>query len=392
MSSLPQSDRCPTLKTERRRRAVELIHRLLTEGDTPLSDAFSVATGIFIGCLPLYGLHLLLSVVAARLLGLNRLKTWLASNLSVPVIVPFLLFVEIQVGSWLRRAEFYGVSWDAFREISPWEFPVDLMLGSLLVGAVLGGAGFLVTLALRPPGRTETPRRQLTEGAARRYLDVGIRAWWRVRRKLRGDRLMVSMVTNGILPGRGRLVDIGCESGAFLALLVAYREFAAKTALPSDWKAPPQQFQLHGIEARSDDAGVARKVLAGEATIVTSDLEDAEIPACESVVLLDALHRLSPEAQMDLLVRVRAALSRKGLLVVRETHAGASWRFAVNRFSQRALAVIGRDQRRICHFQAVRDWERLLTTAGFSVHRATGSLRASSRQVLLVTRRSEGLR
>src|SRR6185436_3111688 len=41
----------------------ELLYRLRTEGGSPPRLAISVALGVFIGCLPLYGIHFLLCFV-----------------------------------------------------------------------------------------------------------------------------------------------------------------------------------------------------------------------------------------------------------------------------------------------------------------------------------------
>ncbi len=377
------------MKTERRRRAVELIHRLLTEGDTPLANAFSVATGIFIGCLPLYGLHWLLSVVAARLLGLSRLKTFLASNLSIPVVIPVLLLVEIQTGSWLRRGEFYGLSRDAFTRTSPWDFPADLMLGSVIVGALLGGLGFVVTLALIPPGRTETPRRELIERAARRYLDLGIREWWRVRQELGRDRLLLTVVTGGFLPERGQLVHLGCGRGAFLALVIVFREYAKERPLPSGWTPLSRHLRLHGIEAGSDRAEIARGALGAEATVATAGPAVARIPACEAVVLLDILHDLPRDARRDLLLRAKTALSKGGLLVLGEARAGAHWSSIVGRIDRRVRALIPRGHDGNPYRRTTEEYTRLLAGAGFAVSPAPDAIGASFRHALLLGRKPE---
>ena len=80
-----------------------LFHHLRTEGAGAGRETAAVALGVFIGCLPIYGLHLLICWIAGLLLGLNRLKMYLAANVSNPLVAPWLIFAEVQAGAWLRR-------------------------------------------------------------------------------------------------------------------------------------------------------------------------------------------------------------------------------------------------------------------------------------------------
>jgi uncharacterized protein (DUF2062 family) len=311
------------LNANLRRKITGLIHRLLTEGDSPFGSAFSVGAGIFIGCLPLYGLHLVLCIVTARLFDLNRVKMYLASNLSVPLIAPFLLLLEIQTGSLLRRGTIYTLSRQSLETTSLWHYPQDLLLGSVVVGAVLGALGFLVTVALRPPRGLDTPIRQLTELAARRYLRLGLATWWRVRRELRGDLAAVLMVTSGVLPRQGTLVDVGFGRGTLMALVLAYREFAAQSTLPSGWAPPTEELRLYGLESCPDTVQIAREALGHEVRLTLGPLEGAMIPPCEAVALPRSLHRLPAGTQTHLIRSAATALSGGGVLLIRDADAAA---------------------------------------------------------------------
>ena len=67
--------------TSKRRRRIgqvfaEMHYELRTEGDAPWKAAGSVWLGTVIGCLPVYGAHLLLCAVLGRLLRLSRIKAY----------------------------------------------------------------------------------------------------------------------------------------------------------------------------------------------------------------------------------------------------------------------------------------------------------------------------
>lgn len=348
------------------RSLAELLFRLRTEADTPLLQSLSVATGALVGCLPLYGLHLPLCVALGRLLGLNRVTMYLAANLNNPLVGPFLVYSQIQVGSLLRRGLFYPLSLAALREVRLADCLVDLALGSVVVGVALGGlAGLVAYAVLREAGEGRF-RKLLVDRAARPYLDTGYPQWEFVRGKLRLDPVYLRLVTSGLLPSRGRLVDLGCGRGILLALLSAYREVGASASRPEGWR-EPSELDLDGVDGGRRVAAIARRALGDRARVRWADLGRVEIPPCSVVVILDVLHYLEPELQDDLLARVRGALGEGGLLVVREADAGAGWRFAVTAGTERLRAVLrGRPRERFFYRSATR-WGALLEAHGFEV-------------------------
>ena len=132
-----------TARVARRR----VFQHLRREFSTPRRDAAAIGVGAFIGCLPIYGLHLLLTILVGKVLRLNRLKMYLAANISNPLMAPLLIFTEIQAGAWLRRGAFHALTVDAVRQIDPWSLGGDLVLGSLVIGVLLGAVLALSTLA-----------------------------------------------------------------------------------------------------------------------------------------------------------------------------------------------------------------------------------------------------
>lgn len=84
--------------------------------------------GVFVGVLPLYGLHFLISVAVAVGLGLNKATVVLASNVSIPPVAPLLVAAGIAIGELLRFGELRSVSLGEGRDL--------LAAGGLLAGAV----------------------------------------------------------------------------------------------------------------------------------------------------------------------------------------------------------------------------------------------------------------
>lgn len=357
------------------RRLAELLYRLRTEGDTPLLQSLSVATGVLVGCLPVYGLHLPLCIGLGRLLGLSRLTMYLAANLNNPLVGPLLVYAEIQAGSFLRRGSFYPLSLAALREVRLADCLVDLALGSVAVGVTLGLLAGVAAYAVLREGGERRFRKLLVDRAAQPYLDTGYPQWEFVRGKLSFDPVYLHLVTSSLLPSRGRLVDLGCGRGILLALLSAYGEVSASAQRPEGWAEPPE-LELEGVEGRRRVAAVARRALGGRARVRWADLRGLEVPPCSAVVMLDVLHYLDGELQRDLVTRATGALGEGGVLVVREADAGAGWRFAVTVGAERLRSVLrGGPRERFC-FRSAGEWRALLEAHGLTVsvepcHRGT---------------------
>lgn len=340
-----------------RRSLADLHVRLRTEGDTPRRRGAAVALGTFIGCIPVFGLHLALCTVLARLLRLSRVLTYLAAHVNNPLTAPFLVYAELGVGHWLLTGRWPPLELDHLREVGALGLGRDLLLGSGVLGIVLGAVFGLAawTLARR---RRPSPFAHLRERAAEPYLGAGVVHWEFVRGKLRWDPVYRGLLEAGLLPRPGRLVDLGCGRGPLLALLAALAE--------SDPGAP--RAELVGIEVRRRTAEVARTALGDRATIRHADLADAEIPECRTAVLLDVLHYLPAAAQEDLLRRTATALEPGGLLLLREADAGAGRRFAVTRFAER-LRALGRGHlRQRFHYRGGAEWRELAEAAGLQVN------------------------
>ena len=233
-----------------------VVHRLRTEGAGPYRETAAIAIGVFVGCTPLYGLHFLICWVLALVLRLNRVKVYLAANLSNPLLAPFLVFTELQVGAWLRHGRMHALKIETVAAASPWSFGLDLIVGSLAVGGVLAtGAGALTYLVVRRASE-DAVFGALVRQAADRYIASSITAWEFARGKLRGDPVYKTVLEGGLLRSGGTLVDIGCGQGLMMALLIEAKERVRSSTWPSGRPAPPLFDRLVGVETRPRTASV----------------------------------------------------------------------------------------------------------------------------------------
>ena len=78
----------PTLPRGNRRIA-ELVFRLFTEAQSPSKQAIAVGVGVFIGCIPIFGIHLVLVLFVATVLRLSRMRMYASTWISNPLFAPF---------------------------------------------------------------------------------------------------------------------------------------------------------------------------------------------------------------------------------------------------------------------------------------------------------------
>src|SRR4051812_44049649 len=124
-------------KSRMAREIQDILYKLRTEGMSPEKQAAAVALGVFIGVSPLYGLHLALCVLLARLFRLNAGLTYLAAHISLPGITPFLLLAELETGRRLRGQSYLHVHIHNLKELDLRQVALDLTLGTLAIGGVL---------------------------------------------------------------------------------------------------------------------------------------------------------------------------------------------------------------------------------------------------------------
>jgi uncharacterized protein (DUF2062 family)/SAM-dependent methyltransferase len=341
---------------------------LRTEGAGAARETAAVAIGVFIGCLPVYGFHLLLCWIAGVALGLNRLKMYLAANISNPLVAPWLLFTEIQTGAWLRRGSFHPLERDYIVSTGLTVFGIDAVVGSLLVGAVLGAVAAAGTYSLVRGSGADRPFAELVRRAADRFLDSSITAWEFARGKLRMDPVYRATLSSELLPSGGTLVDVGCGQGLTLALLAEARLAAERGEWPAGWSAPPRFDRLIGIETRRRVAAIARRALAREAEVIEGDARTVALEPARAMLLFDVLHLLPYDDQESLMAAIAARLEPGGVLLVREADPGGGWRFRAVRAGNRFKAlVMGTWRAQTFEPRAEAEWRECFTRHGFHV-------------------------
>jgi glycosyltransferase involved in cell wall biosynthesis len=90
----------------------QLKTMLFGSRDSDGLKALSVAFGVFMGIVPLWGFQLMLAIALAFLLRLNKALVIIAANISIPPMIPVILFLSHVTGSALMGDRAVYISFD----------------------------------------------------------------------------------------------------------------------------------------------------------------------------------------------------------------------------------------------------------------------------------------
>jgi uncharacterized protein (TIGR03546 family) len=112
--------------------------RLLRMNNSPREIALGVAIGVFIGILPVYGLHTVLVIIAAIIIrSANKIAIFLGTSISLPPTIPPITWAGYEIGRHILNGEFEPLSWSVFKNITlekAYTLYRPLFLGSVILG------------------------------------------------------------------------------------------------------------------------------------------------------------------------------------------------------------------------------------------------------------------
>jgi len=223
----------------------------------------------------------------------------------------------------------------------------------------------------------------LIDAASRPYLATGRYAYYFTRGKLRHDPVFFSLLREGRIPDRARVLDLGCGHAILASLMLAAQARYESGLWPSEWAAPPSQLQLQGIEWERTAAQRAQVVLGHRAAIRAADLRDAPLPEADVVIMIDVLHYLEAAVQVSLLERVARSLHGGGLLVLRVADISAGWRFHAGKAADRFGSLLTARGLPKHHHRPIDQWLHLLASLGFEPYVGANVAEKSFANVLL---------
>lgn len=351
----------------------EVWRRLRGSEQSPGRVAQAVAIGLFIGCLPLYGLHLALCLVVCVPRRLDSALAYLVANISNPFVAPFLITLEIEIGSLLLTGEHAAFDLERARATGIAGFFQQAAAGSVFVGGALALLGGLLAFALARP---VLPKRQgdARDEAIRRTID-----------RYRGARFADRMYVAGKLQQDPILGEISALDGDFGRVLDAG---AGRGQLGLCLLELGRVTTLSGFDHDPRKIAAARAAGQGQAHYEVGDLAGFKWPAADSVLLIDVLHYLPIDEQDAVLARAAASVPIGGRILVREVDAADGARSGVTRASEWFTTTLGLNRARSrLEYRSAREIVGRLEALGCSCETRSASQGMPFANVLIVATR-----
>lgn len=145
------------LKAFRKKSIRKFIHEyVVNSNDSNMKIALSVTVGVFIGIIPVWGFQMLVAFGIAYFLKLNKFVTVAASNISIPPMLPLILFLSYITGGLIIGYSKHTVKYSSGITME-WikENIVQYLVGSVVFGIlaalVLGTITYFLLRIFRRP-------------------------------------------------------------------------------------------------------------------------------------------------------------------------------------------------------------------------------------------------
>jgi uncharacterized protein (DUF2062 family) len=115
---------------------------IVNPNESDARKAASIGFGVFMGIVPIWGFQLIVAITLSFLLRLNKALVIIAANISIPPMIPLILWLSHVIGAIWMGANATSISFDQELtfDVIHRNF-VQYLYGAVTL-AVLGGAGF----------------------------------------------------------------------------------------------------------------------------------------------------------------------------------------------------------------------------------------------------------
>lgn len=212
---------------------------------------------------------------------------------------------------------------------------------------------------------TPALHQSLIDSASAPYRAADPYAWHFARGKLRCDPAYLTLLEHGLIPENARVLDLGCGQGLLAAWLLAAQSHADRGQWPDDWPPPPRFASMHGMELMARDRERADQALGGHAHFEQADIARADFGEADAVVILDVLHYIDYDTQLDILRRVHQALTTDGVLLLRIGNAAGGLRYRISACYDRLIWKLRGARRSRLYCRSLDEWRDALLSVGF---------------------------
>lgn len=120
---------------------------ILHSPDTNIQMAASMGWGVFCGVIPIWGYQMIFAGLSAHFLKLNKVVAIVFSNISIPIMIPFILYGSMMMGALVLNIEntfsLDGISFESIG-MALWQYIVGSIVLAIVAGLTVFALSFLL--------------------------------------------------------------------------------------------------------------------------------------------------------------------------------------------------------------------------------------------------------
>jgi len=132
-----------------RRAAAVVRGAVLQETGSAGAFAACIGLGVCLGILPIWGFQIAAAVLVAHKLKLSKPLVVAASNISIPVMIPLILWLSLVAGQFALSGRLdFSLAREGVSLITVWAYALEYVIGAVVLAMVAGLAATLVAYVL----------------------------------------------------------------------------------------------------------------------------------------------------------------------------------------------------------------------------------------------------
>jgi glycosyltransferase involved in cell wall biosynthesis len=131
-------------------------NNLLNPNESNIRKALAVTLGFFMGIVPIWGYQLILAILLAHLLKLNKAIVIVTANISIPPMIPLILYISFKVGGLIigEKASHLsfasGMNFETIK-INLYQYLIGSICFAVLFSIICGLITFIILQLFRKP-------------------------------------------------------------------------------------------------------------------------------------------------------------------------------------------------------------------------------------------------
>ncbi len=121
---------------------------ILGSKESNLKIASAIGFGVFMGILPIWGYQLAVGFVLAHLLKLNKGIFFIAANISIPPMIPLILYLSFATGGYVIGEEPWTINLSNISFEMVYENLLQYIIGSIVFAVIAGAFFFLASYSV----------------------------------------------------------------------------------------------------------------------------------------------------------------------------------------------------------------------------------------------------